>query len=241
MEQLRVDLRLGDCLEVMTSLPGSSIDLIVTDPPYGKMFHDSSHTRGDSNLYKNPAPARFAGCKIAGDARPDIARLLRPCGAAYIFSQWMVESAWIDALKASGLKVRNRLIWVKPMHGMGDTKTTFGPKHEAILYAARGRHLLRGRREGDVWLQPSGTDGCFAGRKGKSHPNQKPIDLVRWLIEKSSEEGDTILDPFMGSGTTGVACVSTRRRFIGIETHEPYFRIAERRIHSAQPPLAIVC
>jgi site-specific DNA-methyltransferase (adenine-specific) len=219
-----IDLLLGDCLVEMRGIADGSIDCVITDPPYGKRFHDGGLAGRPAKKWANPNPAKFAGQTITGDSKPDtrvvteIARLLRPGGAAYVFSQWMVESAWKDALKASGLTVRNRLIWVKPMHGMGDTKTTFGPQHESILYATRGRHELKGRRDGDVWVQPFGAEGCFAGRKGKLHPNQKPLGLIEWLIAKSSDEGDTVLDPFAGSGTTLIACLNTNRHGIGIES-----------------------
>jgi DNA modification methylase len=233
-----VSLHLGDCLEVMRTLEANSVDLILTDPPYGKCFHDGGVGGIPSSKWHNPSIPRFAGVSIAGDNAPDtrvireFARTLRPGGAVYIFSQWMVEAAWIEAIVLNGIQVRNRLIWAKPFHGAGDLKTTFGPQHESIIYATNGRHELRGRRDGDVWLEPIGANGCFT--KGNEHPNQKPIDLCAWLIQKSSDIGATILDPFMGSGTTGVACVRTGRRFIGIEMHEPYFRIAERRIAEAQ-------
>ena len=69
---------------------------------------------------------------------------------------------------------------------------------------------------------------------GKLHPTQKPIELMMWCIERTTKIGDTIFDPFMGSGTTGVACVKLGRNFIGCEIHEPYFRIAEKRIAEAQ-------
>lgn len=76
--------------------------------------------------------------------------------------------------------------------------------------------------------RPMNMDG------GKVHPTQKPIALMKWIIEKYTKPGDTILDPFMGSGTTGVACVQTGRDFIGVEIDPTYFAIAERRIAEAQ-------
>ena len=69
------------------------------------------------------------------------------------------------------------------------------------------------------------------------HPTQKPVGLMTWIIEKYTEEGQTICDPFMGSGTTGVACIQTGRNFIGIEKDEKYFEIAKKRIEGAQLPL----
>lgn len=238
---MKVELYCGDCLEILPTLAG--IDAVVTDPPYGKGFHDGGLGGIPSSKWAKPTPPRFAGAQIRGDAEPDtraigeIAKLLADGGACYLFAQWMVESAWIEALGASGLTVRNHLIWVKPFHGAGDLRTTFGPQHEIVLYATNGRHELRGRRDGDVWLEPVGPNGCF--RKGREHPTQKPVDLCRWLIEKSTDPGATVLDPFMGSGTTGVACVQTGRSFIGIEIDPTYFEIAQRRIRDAQAQLPL--
>ena len=74
---------------------------------------------------------------------------------------------------------------------------------------------------------------------GKVHPTQKPVDLMRWCIRMATKPGDTVLDPFMGSGSTGVAAIMEGRRFIGIELDAQYYRIAERRIANAQPPLFV--
>jgi len=233
-----VRLILGDCLEVMKTLPDKSVDAVITDPPYGKRHHDGGPGGISSAKWARPTRPRFMGKSIIGDAALDtrvvgeMARVLRPRGACYVFSQWMVEATWIVALKEVGLIVRNRLIWAKPFHGAGDLRTTYGPQHESILYATNGRHELRGRRDGDVWHEAVGPSGCF--RKGREHPTQKPIELCCWLTEKSTSMGQVILDPFMGSGTTGVACVQAGRDFIGIEIDPGYFAIAERRIKEAQ-------
>jgi len=80
---------------------------------------------------------------------------------------------------------------------------------------------------------------CRRSDPDRTHPTQKPLALMRWCIEKFTNPGDTILDPFMGSGTTGVACIQTGRHFIGIEKERKYFEIAERRIAAAQPPLFV--
>ena len=88
-------------------------------------------------------------------------------------------------------------------------------------------------------FQYSRADAYINSIKEKQHPTQKPIALMKWILENYTEEGDTIFDPFMGSGTTGVACVQTERNFIGCEIDPDYFKIAERRIHEAQQQMRL--
>ena len=188
-----IKLYQGDCLDVLATLDAGSVDAIVTDPPYGKGFHDGG--LGGIANDKKPFPifAPFEGRTIHGDAEPDtrvlaeLHRVLRPGSALYLFSQWMVEAAWIEAIRDAGFSVRNRLVWVKPFHAAGDLKTTFGPKHESILFAAKGRHELRGKRESDVWIEPIGSTGCF--RRGKLHPTEKPASSPCWQWLLSTVDG----------------------------------------------------
>jgi adenine-specific DNA-methyltransferase len=223
-------LHQGDCLEYLQSMESNSVDAVMTDPPYGKGYHDG----GPPNV----AGTKWRGVAIAGDKRADtrfveeVSRVLKVGGAFYMFSQWMVESVWIDAIREAGMNVRNRIIWAKPHWGMGDPRTTYGPQHETILFASKGRHELKGKRCGDVWVDNSTS----AFRRGRVHPNQKPVELMVKAIERSTSPGDTVLDPFMGSGTTGVACARTGRNFIGVEIEESYFEIARRRMELSEVP-----
>ena len=111
---------------------------------------------------------------------------------------------------------------------MGDLPTTFGYSYEFIIFASKGQPKIRGKRISDVWK--------FSRVKPKeqTHQNQKPIDLLKQAIEKSSDEGSVVFDGFMGSGSTGVACVNTNRNFIGIELDNGYFESARKRIEEAQ-------
>lgn len=105
---------------------------------------------------------------------------------------------------------------------MGDLKGSFAPKYEMIIFAHKGRKLINGFRYPDV---------LFCKRtNNKIHPTQKPVELLEKFIKTSSNINDTILDPFMGSGSTGVACQNTHRHFIGFELDENYFNIAKKRL-----------
>ena len=91
----------------------------------------------------------------------------------------------------------------------------------------KGKHILQGKRSSDVWNIPKEAPSTYL------HPTQKPVALIEQAIIKSTQEDQVILDLFMGSGTTGVACVNTNRKFIGIELDEGYFKISQDRIHKA--------
>ena len=124
-------------------------------------------------------------------------------------------------------KLKNILIWVKNNWSAGDLKGAYAKSTEFIIYACKGRHILNGRRDTDV-LYYDRVVG-----KEQVHQNQKPTDLLEYLIRKSSNEHDTVLDCFMGSGSTGVACNNLNRDFIGIELDETYYNIANDRIKEA--------
>ena len=121
-------------------------------------------------------------------------------------------------------KVKNILTWVKNNTSMGDLKGDFAPKTEFIIFFHKGRKLINGKRDPNV-LE-------FKKTRNELHPTQKPVDMTEYMIGKFSDEGDVILDPFMGSGTTGIACLNTNRRFIGMELEEDYFNIAKERIEN---------
>jgi len=221
----------GDCREILPTL--EPVDLVLTDPPFGKGYHDGGVSNLKSEKWESSRET-VTWSAIEGDRKPDTSsllelfRLLREGGCCYLFSQWMVEPAWLAALDDAGFSVRNRLVWVKPNQTSGDLKTTYGPQHETIYYATKGRHELRGRRDGDVWVESFGSDGCF--RKGKQHPTEKPIPLLSWLVSKSSDVGALVLDPFAGSGTTLRAAKDLGRKAIGIEIEERYCEIAAKRM-----------
>jgi site-specific DNA-methyltransferase (adenine-specific) len=125
-------------------------------------------------------------------------------------------------------------IWdrIVNMPQMSGDRPAQGGEGIAILHSL-GRKRWNGNGNAAIWRHP-------VERNQKQHPTQKPFDLMCHLINQFSNSGDTILDPFMGSGTTGVACVQTGRDFIGIEIDKDYFAIAERRIKDAEAQLPLI-
>lgn len=148
----------------------------------------------------------------------------------YVFAHWSKWSELYSATEAVGFNLKNMIVLNKSNHGMGDLGGSYAPKHELLLFATKGKHSLlfpHGRVD-DVWNVPV----KFSGSR-RFHPNEKPVNWIVPAIENSSELGQVILDPFMGSGTTGVVAVQMGRNFIGIEKDAQYVKVAEQRIKQA--------
>jgi len=218
----KINLMLGDCLERMKEIPDGSVDMVLTDPPYGMNYQSNRRTATD----------KFA--KISNDAELnwlegfviECHRVMSDNSAAYVFCSWHKIDLFKCAFEAH-FKLKNLIVWVKNNHGSGDLAGAYAPKHEFVLYMHKGRSLLRNGRTPDVIMADK-----VSGSK-MVHPTEKPIPLLEKFILNNSDSGGTILDPFMGSGTTGVAAKNLGRSFIGIEMDEAYFDIAKGRIELA--------
>lgn len=224
----------GDALAVMASMPDNSVDLIATDPPYGIGYVSSWTTRMDGS--PRVADASFGADVFDASWLAEAARVLRPGGALYLFTRWDVASRWRDAVNATGLKTVQRIVWDKSHWGMGDLRY-YGSQTEDVLFAVKGDHRLRWqKREGNVWRVWKGEvwrDG-YTG-----HPTQKPVAVMSRPIEVSCPPGGIVLDPFCGSGSTGVAAQRLGRDFIGIEIDAKWVARARERIGTSQPALVV--
>lgn len=214
-------LHLGDCRDVHRATPDESIDLAVTDPPYG-IAHDSNHEGSEW------AKQIIGDDAVRSDWLPDVARMLKTGAALYLFTRWDVEGEWIAAVRSAGLRVVQSIVWDRGTHGSGDLKGAYGYSHERIIFATKGRHLLRGPRLGDVWRVPA-----IFSREWKWHPHEKPVDLLRIPIEASSNPGDVVFDGFAGGGSTLAACAATGRRAIGCEIDPKWHAWTSARLAGA--------
>ena len=214
-----IQLYNGDCLELMKNIPDGSVDLVLTDPPYGMNFQ--SHRRKE--IYakiKNDTSLEWLNGYFE-----ECSRILKDDTAIYCFCSWHNVDIFKKAFEEY-FKLKNIIVWVKNNHGSGDLKASYAPKHEFVLYGNKGRRTFYGKRMEDV---------IFANKtKNENHPTEKPIDLLEQFINNSTEKNAVVFDGFMGSGSTGVACINTNRNFIGIELDKGYFDIAEKRINEAQ-------
>lgn len=214
------ELIFGDGFSLIKNIPDNSVDLIVTDPPYGINF-TKGYKSGSTELIQGDDG--FTVMFFLDDILREYKRILKPNSAVYIFTRFDVMPYWWIKLK-NYFDAKNQIVWFKGGGGMGDLKGNFSYNYESIMFATNGKHQIRGKRDGSVWQIPK----C----KQEFHETQKPIELIEKIIKHSSDEGMTVFDPFMGSGTTGVACKNLNRNFIGIELNEDYFKTAKKRIET---------
>jgi len=215
--QRMIDLRLGDCLEIMKTIPDKSIDLVLTDPPYGvKRDKGFEGFEGFGGFGEPIARKRYEEDNW-DNKRPDkiyFDEILRIGKLAMIFG----GNFFADILPQG----THWLFWDRL-----NTMPTFGDG-ELIWTNSERKSVKKITRQ---------YNGLLGKEITRNHPTQKPLGIMYPLIEEYSQKAQTILDPFMGSGTTGVACKELGRNFIGIEIHKPYFEIAKKRIDNTRESL----
>lgn len=215
----------GDCLEVMKGIPDKSIDLVLTDPPYEAEAHTLQRRKSKGGKLVI-APLDFP--PMTEELRLGIAKEITRVAKGWVLTFCQVEAAhiWIKAYQDAGLNYRRTCIWVKP-DGMpqysGDRP---GMGYETIVAMhVPGASKWNGGGSHGVWTFPKGDNGG----KANLHPTTKPRKLIGNLLNLFSNQGDLILDPFLGSGTTAVCCQGNRN-FIGIEIDPKYVKVAEDRL-----------
>jgi site-specific DNA-methyltransferase (adenine-specific) len=242
----------GDCLIEMSKIPDGSVDLILTDPPYG-----TTACKWDSVIPFEPMWEQLK-------------RIIKPNGAIVMTA----SQPFTSVLICSNLKMfKYELIWQKTkIQGFAQAPYRFMIEHEDIVVFSFGgcaknannrmkynpqnliykprltkgkkanasEHRIRKSDQKDFVSEYTNYPKSVVsiGSEFKTiHPTQKPVALIEYLIRTYTNENETVLDFTMGSGTTGVACVNTNRKFIGIEMDEKYFEIAEKRINDAKEQL----
>lgn len=210
-----------DCVEKLKDIGDESVDLIVIDPPYN-IGYKTSYRKNKKHEFCSPI--MNDDNLILKDVIQDLYRVLKNNSACYIFWSIKTYSELIEIIKDTDFKIKNTIVWVKNNHTAGDLKASYGQKYELIIYLNKGRAEFNGKRLTDVW------EFDRVSGKEQVHQNQKPVPILERILEKHSREGDTVLDCFMGSGSTGIACKNLKRSFIGIELNKDYFGIAKDRL-----------
>lgn len=247
-----IDLRLGDCLEILPTLPDKSVDAIITDLPYGttackwdviipldKMWEQVKRIcRG---AFVTTASQPFASVLVCSNIK----------GFRHDWSWNKVNQTGHYNVDRAPLKQHDN-VFVFSENGY-----TYNPQMQPISKTSRSRYAVNRTKcepkegvygvvkpvnsEGMKLTYPKSIIDVGGSRQAdKVHPTQKPVALYEYLIRTYTNEGDTVLDFCMGSGTTGVAAVKTGRSFTGIEKERPYFEMAERRIAEAQMQMVML-
>jgi len=206
----------------LKNIPDDSVDLIILDPPYGINFN-TNHRKEESETIGSISLDNEKIFETFPDVIRECYRILKNDSAIYIFSRWDVTGRFI-AILSKYFDIKNRLNWVKNNWSMGDLNGSYAMQCEDIIFAVKGRHILNNGR---------GTDFLKFDRIGGQsllHSHQKPIDLINYLINKSSKRGDTILDCYAGSGSTIISATNLGRKGIGIELNNKYIEVINARL-----------
>ena len=234
-----IDLKHGDCLELMKDIPSGSVDMVLTDPPYG-----TTACKWDSVIPFEPMWI-------------ELKRIIKPNGAIVLFG----SEPFSSALRMSAIEIYS-YDWKweksKPVGHLNANRKPMNKYEDIIVFSKRQptynpQGLIeidpkpRSRtNKGGIYGKQAGVSTVskftgypsniihFKSQNGEFHPTQKPVALLEYLIKTYTQENEVVLDFTMGSGSAGVACVNTNRKFIGIEKDDKYFEIAEKRIKDAQ-------
>jgi site-specific DNA-methyltransferase (adenine-specific) len=207
----------GNCLDVLRTIPDESVDSVITDPPYGVSFQSCRKEESERHAVIKNDNAPFIWFLA------DAFRVLKNPGCLFCFCRWDVQETFRIAIECAGFKVQSQVVWDRGLHGLGDLKRQFAPRHDVAWFATKGDYQFPNGRPMSVitGMRPTGQT---------EHPTQKPLELMREIVTTTTADGGIVLDPFSGSGSTCVAAKQTGRQFVGIEIDDTYHANSTRRI-----------
>jgi DNA modification methylase len=225
----------GDARELAKDIPDESVDLIISDPPYGIGYASSWKTR--RNGMPRKSDASFGNDILDTSFIAQYARNLKNTGALYLFTRWDVLRYWQDSIITNRLQIKQRIIWNKSHWKMGDLRY-YGNQLEDILFCLKSQcHKMNWlKREGNLWSSSSAylLEGQY------DHPTQKPESIITKMIVNSSDPGDIVLDLHCGSGTVAVCAKRLDRKFLCADINPKYVKMSRQRVANTQPPLPLV-
>ena len=247
-EKEGIKLLNGDCLEIMPFIEKESVDLIFADPPYrlsnGGITCKAGQIARVDKGYWDKSQGFDEDFKFTYNWIKLCQELLKPKGTIWISGtpHSIFQAGY--ALQSLGFKIMNEITWYKPNAPPNLSCRYFAHAHESIIWAKKteeAKHTFNYKlmKEWDDKISPSGKQmrsiwsiplTPLNEKKHGRHPTQKPLELLRRIILSSSNKGDLILDPFLGSGTTGVIAKRFNRKFVGIEIEREFCDLALRRI-----------
>jgi site-specific DNA-methyltransferase (adenine-specific) len=218
--------KIGDCLELMREIDDDSVDLVFPDPPYGVAYHSGWYKDGNPHTpIKNDESFDYTfnnnWLKLCSQKAKQTSSIL-------LFTSRQVLVDWIPLVNKYW-DFKNIIIWVKNNWTAGDLAGNLGNQYECIIFGSRGDFVLKGHRYPNVWN--------FDRVPPTNHPTPKPVGLIKHGIEFTTNEGDLVLDPFLGQGTTLRACRETNRNGIGFEIDPSYEHIIQNRCMADTPTL----
>jgi len=233
----------GEALTTLIAMPSDSVDAVITDPPYssGGFSRDDKMACPDAK-YTRSGPAQGKRPSFGGDNRDqrsylvwstlwitEAMRVLRPSGYFMAFTDWRQLPVMTDAIQAGGVFWRGVTVWDKGAGARAPHKGYFRHQCEYVLWGTKGS-VIKCEHDGPF----SGCIKATVLQSDKHHITGKPTAVMRELV-RPVPPGGVILDPFAGSGTTGVAALLTGRRFIGIEREASYVEISRARLAGVAP------
>ena len=222
-------LLFGDCLERMKEIPDASVDFVLTDPPYNIAKSNNFHTMGRTGI-------DFGEWDKGFDLFTYINGLSRICkkdANIVIFNSWKNIGEIAKYAESLGFIIKDMLRWEKsnPMPRNRDRR--FVVDYEVAVWLTMPKAKWTFNRHSDTYDRPCFKGSLTPSSEKTEHTTQKPVWLMESILKTLSNEGDTVLDLFMGSGSTIVAALNTNRKVIGIELNEEYFNIAKDRIEKS--------
>lgn len=227
----------GDCIEIMQHI--EHVDLIIIDPPYSSGARQTNQLRsrgamircekfqnewfGTDNCSTNAFMFFMRGCAVLSFQK------LKSGAHFYSFIDWRNYPILSNVLESAGIRINNLIVWDKEFFGMGNN---YRQQHELVIFGSKGQpkdcnmhnlsNVIRSKR-----------------KKQENHPTEKPINIYEDFIKMSTDEGDLVVDFFMGSGTAAAACERLKRKWIGIEISEPFCEDIAKRIEGERKQLKL--
>ena len=220
----------GNAIDFMKTLEDESVDAIITDPPYCISRDNNFTTMGRAGIDFGEWDKDFDLTSWIKVAKP----LLKKGGNIVIFNDWKNMTYITKSLEDNGFEVKDLIRWKKTNAMPRNRDRRFITDYEVAVWAVKKGGKWTFNRLSETYEIPEIVGGVTPKSEKiyGGHPTQKPVYVMKWLIERLTNECELVLDPFMGSGTTGVACKELNREFIGIELDENYYNMAYNRINS---------
>ncbi len=196
-------------------MDGNKADMVFTDPPYGIGFQSNYRK-------KTPQFRKIKNDNVVLNISESLVNLIKKDSVVYLCTRWDLYPQWYGQI-SSILDIKNCIVWYKKGGGLGDLKNTYLPNHEFIIVGHNGKAELRLKRKADVW------EICRDGFNDYKHPTQKPVELSQFAILHHSNDADTVIDLFLGSGSTLIACEKTNRKCYGMEIDPHYCDVIVKR------------